>query len=91
VLQFLVVLKIFTNEAAFRADKGMHSLPQVSGAVGAGALFFDNKDKAATCHFSGFVFPPYSLSEHEETLEVWLQVHRTPDVGAAVQVSCLVL
>lgn len=85
-LQEPVVLKIFTQEACFHMEKLLCSTAPVADAAGTTDAYRDNADGAATCQFSGFVFPPYSVSPRIESLEGWLQRRGPPDVASAMHV-----
>lgn len=85
-MQGLAVIKIFTKEAGFQAESLVYNNSFVSAAVGTGPELSDNSDRAATCQFTGFVFPPFSVSEQVESLEGWLQQRGSPQLGTAVKV-----
>lgn len=81
-----MVLKVFTKVACFHSERLMHSNELVAEAAGTAHEFCDNADRAATCQFTGFVFPPYSVSQYTESLEGWLQQRGPPEVGSALPV-----
>jgi hypothetical protein len=85
-LQDDVIIKIYTTQEGFRTEQLLYNTKGVAAAVGARPEFSDNKDCAAICPLTFFVFPPYSVSPSAVSLQSWLQVEPKPSLGTSLEV-----
>jgi hypothetical protein len=82
-MQDPVAIKFYTNMAAYANEKMIYAIPAIADQLGAVPALMDNADGAARSP-SGFVFPPHSIAEQGQSLEVWLQQFTT-DIVTSMQ------
>lgn len=70
-VQDAVALKFFTDAAGFANEQRAYSMPAITQALDA-PTFMNNADRAAVMP-SGLPFPPFTVAEKGQSLEVWLR------------------
>jgi hypothetical protein len=71
-VQSPVMIKIFTDPVAFSNEEQAYGLSLVEEAVEVAPTFIDNADGGAVMP-NGLPFPPFSISDKGEPLNVWLE------------------
>jgi hypothetical protein len=71
-MQDSVAIKIFTDAAGFLNEERAYGIKAVVEAVGRAPTFIRNKDCSAMMP-NGWPFPPFTIAEKGQSLEVWMQ------------------
>jgi hypothetical protein len=87
-VQDSVALKFFTDSAGFANEQRACSNPAVAEAIGSPPVFILNSDCAAMMP-TGIPFPPFTVSEKGQPLDVWMKRFRA-DTITSMQVCSLV-
>jgi hypothetical protein len=74
-VQDLVAIKFYTRRERYENEKTIYGNESIVEQIGVFPTFVDNADGAVRSP-SGFVFPPYSISDQGQPLEAWLQTFR---------------
>ncbi|NJR41440.1 MAG: hypothetical protein HC767_01040 [Akkermansiaceae bacterium] len=71
-VQDVVAIKFFTDPAGFANEERAYSIKAVAEAVGSLPVFMRNENSAAVMP-SGWPFPPFTVSEKGQPLDVWMR------------------
>jgi hypothetical protein len=71
-MQDSVAIKIFTDAAGFWNEERAYGIKAVAEAVGRAPTFTRNEDCSAMMP-NGWPFPPFTIAEKGQSLEVWMQ------------------
>lgn len=67
-----VAIKIFTDTAAYANEQRAYNIKAVAEAVGTPPIFMTNSD-GSTAMPSGEPFPPFTVAEKGQPLDMWME------------------
>ena len=73
-VQDMVAIKFFTDPVGFANEHRAYNIKSVAEAVGMSPIFMDNDDCSSKMP-NGLPFPPYTVTEKGQPLDVWMERH----------------